>query len=88
MTLLLLLIITLRSIQYNVLFDELTVEEHLQFYCKLKRPEMDAKEIKEEIKTMLEKLDLVDKQKVQSSKLSGGMKRLGILTSLYALDYK
>lgn len=49
---------------------------------------MDAKEIKEEIKTMLEKLDLVDKQKVQSSKLSGGMKRLGILTSLYALDYK
>lgn len=32
---------------------------------------MTAQEIKEEIKTLLEKLDLVDKQKVQSSKLSG-----------------
>lgn len=61
--------------QFNVLFDELTVEEHLQFYCKLKRADMSSVDIKQEIKVMLDKLDLADKRKVQSSKLSGGMKR-------------
>ncbi|XP_048270251.1 phospholipid-transporting ATPase ABCA3-like, partial [Bombus terrestris] len=61
--------------QYNVLFDELTVTEHLEFYCKLKRADLNANEIKQEVKSIIEKLDLTDKQKVQSSKLSGGMKR-------------
>lgn len=61
--------------QFNVLWDELTVEEHLEFYCKLKRPDMSAKEIKQEVKVIIEKLDLLDKRKANSSQLSGGMKR-------------
>ena len=61
--------------QFNVLFDKLTVEEHLNFFCKLKRDDMTSEDIKQEINVIIEKLDLVDKRKVQSCKLSGGMKR-------------
>ena len=61
--------------QFNVLFDELTVEEHLEFYCKLKKTSLTSREIKQEIRTMIQKLDLIDKHNVQSCQLSGGMKR-------------
>jgi ATP-binding cassette subfamily A (ABC1) protein 3 len=59
--------------QFDVLFDELTVEEHLLFYCKLKN--FDPSLASAEIKTMIELLGLEDKQKSQSNTLSGGMKR-------------
>jgi len=59
--------------QFDVLFDELTVEEHLLFYCKLKS--FDPSLAPAEIKTMIEVLGLEDKQKSQSNTLSGGMKR-------------
>lgn len=61
--------------QFNVLFDELTVEEHLEFYCKLKHTSMSNEEIKADVANMIVKLDLVDKRKSQAKDLSGGMQR-------------
>jgi ATP-binding cassette subfamily A (ABC1) protein 3 len=60
--------------QFDVLFDELTVEEHLMFYCKLKNVN-DQKIVEEEITRMIELLGLKDKRKSQAQTLSGGMKR-------------
>lgn len=59
--------------QFDVLFDHLTVEEHLWFYCKLKH--VDSKKIRNEIDQMIKLLDLKDKQHNQAYTLSGGMKR-------------
>lgn len=61
--------------QFNILFDELTVEEHLQFYCKLKHTPLTNNQIEEEVTNMIVKLDLADKRKSQAHELSGGMKR-------------
>ncbi|XP_027203135.2 phospholipid-transporting ATPase ABCA3-like [Dermatophagoides pteronyssinus] len=61
--------------QSNLLFDELTVEEHLDFYCRLKHTNLTNEQIKHEIKQMVKKLDLKDKFHVQANCLSGGMKR-------------
>ncbi|XP_063687941.1 phospholipid-transporting ATPase ABCA3-like isoform X2 [Bolinopsis microptera] len=58
--------------QYNVLFDELTVEDHLIFFCFLKG--MDSA-IRYEVEQMIQALGLEDKRHVVSKKLSGGMKR-------------
>jgi len=60
--------------QFDVLFDELTVEEHLEFFCKLKNVD-DRKTVSEEITKMIELLGLEDKRKSQAQTLSGGMKR-------------
>jgi len=59
--------------QFDVLFDELSVEEHLLFYCKLKNFDKNLAET--EITRMIELLGLEDKRKSPSSTLSGGMKR-------------
>ncbi|KAG1667013.1 ATP-binding cassette sub-family A member 17 [Nymphon striatum] len=59
--------------QHDILFDELTVEEHLQFYCTLKG--YDESKIKIEISRMLKMLNLEDKREALSKTLSGGMKR-------------
>ena len=56
--------------QHNLLFNELTVFEHLEFYSKLKR-NFNI----EEINSMLDALGLSDKKNSQSKTLSGGMKR-------------
>lgn len=61
--------------QSNLFFDDLTVNEHLEFYCHLKHTNLTSAEIKQEIKIMLKKLDLEDKKNILASKLSGGMKR-------------
>lgn len=45
--------------QHNILFDELTVREHLYFYSRLKGLEKDN--IQEEIKKYIELLELVPK---------------------------
>lgn len=57
--------------QHNVLFDELTVEEHLWFYARLKGTEVNDRE--EELARMIDDLNLPLKSKVEY--LSGGMKR-------------
>ena len=60
--------------QHNVLFDRLTVREHLQFFMLLKGIS-DRNRIKEEVENMVEDLMLSGKGNVKVSQLSGGMKR-------------
>lgn len=57
--------------QHNVLFDDLTVEEHLQFFAMLKSSTSSNSEVEE----LLAKLDLTVKTRTLAKELSGGMKR-------------
>ncbi|XP_063172407.1 LOW QUALITY PROTEIN: ATP-binding cassette sub-family A member 2 [Candoia aspera] len=59
--------------QHNVLFDKLTVEEHLWFYSQLKG--MAEEEICKEMAKMIEDLELTHKCHFLVQMLSGGMKR-------------
>ncbi|XP_031346756.1 ATP-binding cassette sub-family A member 3-like isoform X2 [Photinus pyralis] len=59
--------------QHNILFDELTVEEHLYFYSKLKG--VTRTEVNKEIEKYIGLLKLTDKTKTLAGQLSGGMKR-------------
>ena len=59
--------------QHNILFDKLTVEEHLWFYAKLK--EVDDRVIKNLIDNMLIDTGLKKKRHNLVHTLSGGMQR-------------
>lgn len=59
--------------QHNILFDKLTVEEHLWFYAKLKQ--MNDHSIDELIETMLRDTGLKKKRNNMVNSLSGGMQR-------------
>ncbi|ELU10178.1 hypothetical protein CAPTEDRAFT_187351, partial [Capitella teleta] len=59
--------------QHNVLFDKLTVDEHLWFYARLKG--MEVKDIKDETDRMIDDLGLPKKRHSTTDCLSGGMKR-------------
>ncbi|XP_053393737.1 ATP-binding cassette sub-family A member 2-like isoform X2 [Mercenaria mercenaria] len=59
--------------QHNVLFDKLTVEEHLWFYARLKG--MKTSDINLEMDMMIDDLGLPKKRKSQIDCLSGGMQR-------------
>ncbi|EDO46878.1 predicted protein, partial [Nematostella vectensis] len=59
--------------QHNVLFDCLTVEEHLWFYASLKG--MEKSRIPGEIEKFLKDVGLTNKRHELSANLSGGMKR-------------
>ncbi|XP_071953037.1 phospholipid-transporting ATPase ABCA3-like [Antedon mediterranea] len=59
--------------QHDVLFDDLTVEEHLYFFAKLKN--CPKKMVKSEVDKYISSLALEDKRHVRSKSLSGGMKR-------------
>ncbi|KAG1652003.1 ATP-binding cassette sub-family A member 3 [Nymphon striatum] len=59
--------------QHDILFDDLTVEEHLKFFCTLKG--YTGHDVKMEIDNILDMLNLEDKRKALSKTLSGGMKR-------------
>ncbi|XP_062310063.1 LOW QUALITY PROTEIN: ATP-binding cassette sub-family A member 2 [Osmerus eperlanus] len=59
--------------QHNVLFDKLSVEEHLWFYSKLKG--MAEDDIRKETDKMIEDLELSNKRHSLVQTLSGGMKR-------------
>ncbi|XP_061884457.1 phospholipid-transporting ATPase ABCA1-like isoform X2 [Entelurus aequoreus] len=59
--------------QHNVLFDSLTVEEHVWFYGRLKG--LSEEEVKAEMDPMLEDVGLLHKRHEQTKNLSGGMQR-------------
>ncbi|XP_037883728.1 phospholipid-transporting ATPase ABCA1 isoform X1 [Glossina fuscipes] len=59
--------------QHNVLFDNLTVADHLKFFSRLKGLKDDA--VEKEVNKYLKIIELEDKRNVASKKLSGGMKR-------------
>ncbi|XP_047672257.1 phospholipid-transporting ATPase ABCA1 isoform X1 [Tachysurus fulvidraco] len=59
--------------QHNVLFNELTVEEHIYFYARLKG--RNSKEVKQEIDQMIKDVGLPHKRKDLAKNLSGGMQR-------------
>jgi ATP-binding cassette, subfamily A (ABC1), member 3 len=60
--------------QHNVLFNELTVKEHIIFFSKLKGFKRGS-EIDEQIRKYVSMLGLDAKLNAQSTTLSGGMKR-------------
>ncbi|XP_061399279.1 phospholipid-transporting ATPase ABCA3-like [Musca vetustissima] len=59
--------------QHNVLFDDLSVRDHLTFFSRLKGLKGDA--LTQEVNKYIGIMELEDKANVASSKLSGGMKR-------------
>ncbi|XP_076054127.1 phospholipid-transporting ATPase ABCA3-like [Oratosquilla oratoria] len=59
--------------QHDVLFDSLTVAEHIIFFSRLKGLPKD--EVEEEVQKTVQMLKLDDKTHWESSTLSGGMKR-------------
>lgn len=59
--------------QKNVLWDDLTVEEHLRIFNRLKSP--NARATSEEINDLIRAIDLWPKRKSLSKTLSGGQKR-------------
>ncbi|XP_055389641.1 phospholipid-transporting ATPase ABCA3-like [Condylostylus longicornis] len=59
--------------QHNILFDELTVREHIIFYSRLKG--LKETEVESEVEKYVKLLELENKVDTQSKKLSGGMKR-------------
>uniref|UniRef100_A0AAY4BEA4 ABC transporter domain-containing protein n=1 Tax=Denticeps clupeoides TaxID=299321 RepID=A0AAY4BEA4_9TELE len=59
--------------QHDVLFDNLTVEEHLLFYAQLKG--YPREKIPDEVDRIIRILNLEDKRHARSKTLSGGMKR-------------
>ncbi|KAJ1086296.1 hypothetical protein NDU88_006417 [Pleurodeles waltl] len=59
--------------QHNVLFDILTVEEHVWFYGRLKG--LTNEEVKEESKQLILDVGLMHKSKEPTRSLSGGMQR-------------
>jgi ABC-type multidrug transport system ATPase subunit len=54
--------------QSNIIFDELTVEDHIEIYAGIKNTEVNVDEI-------LKEVDLLDQKEKKASKLSGGQKR-------------
>jgi len=59
--------------QHNVLWDVLTVHEHMQLFGSLVG--LTTEETEEKTKDILEKVELTYKKKAQANELSGGMKR-------------
>ena len=57
--------------QEDIFFDYLTVEEHLEYMCKIKGSQVNRQEIDE----LITKIDLLPKKNALCSTLSGGQKR-------------
>jgi ATP-binding cassette subfamily A (ABC1) protein 1 len=67
--------------QHDVLYKELTVEEHLIFYARIKG--YTGEQLNEVVQTKIKEVGLTEKRFVRSAALSGGMKRkLSVAISL------
>ncbi|XP_004676587.1 PREDICTED: ATP-binding cassette sub-family A member 13 [Condylura cristata] len=61
--------------QRDVLFDNLTVLEHLLLFASIKAPQWTPKELQQQVNKTLEDVELTQHQHKQTHSLSGGMKR-------------
>uniref|UniRef100_A0A6V7M8L4 ABC transporter domain-containing protein n=1 Tax=Bracon brevicornis TaxID=1563983 RepID=A0A6V7M8L4_9HYME len=61
--------------QENMVFPDLTVYQHLQFFGTLKAKNTTKKELDDKIKILLSKVNLSDKRNTIPKELSGGQKR-------------
>ncbi|XP_076108921.1 phospholipid-transporting ATPase ABCA3-like isoform X1 [Mytilus galloprovincialis] len=59
--------------QHNILFETMTIEEHLRFFAKLKG--CPSKDINNEVNEMISVLEIESKRNKFSGTLSGGQKR-------------
>ncbi|CAB3224168.1 unnamed protein product [Arctia plantaginis] len=59
--------------QHNVIFHDLTVREHLEFFARLKG--FTGANLTKDVETLIEKLELQEKRDCRSKALSGGQKR-------------
>lgn len=59
--------------QHDVLFDNLSIKEHLEMFCVFKG--VDSSQITYEVNLMLEEMTLKDKAEKLAGSLSGGQKR-------------
>lgn len=59
--------------QFDLFWEDLTIEEHLLFYLRLKG--CDARREDEKVRTVCKQVELQDHAKKQAKHLSGGMKR-------------
>ncbi|XP_052740190.1 phospholipid-transporting ATPase ABCA3-like [Bicyclus anynana] len=59
--------------QHNVLFNELTVREHLEFFARLKG--FTGTELEEDIDSLIDRLEMEEKRHYLAEGLSGGQKR-------------
>ena len=59
--------------QHNILYDILTVKEHLVLFAHLKGVPSDK--VEEEVKLIIEQVGLTEKVEAFASTLSGGMQR-------------
>ncbi|KAL8586837.1 hypothetical protein ACOMHN_052713 [Nucella lapillus] len=59
--------------QHNILYDELTAEEHLVIFAGIKGVPSDR--VYTEVKRAMQSVDMLDQAHVLASKLSGGQKR-------------
>jgi len=67
--------------QHDILWDNLTGKEHLEFYGRIRN--LHGDELKHQIATILKKVNLYDARNKYSRKYSGGMKRrLSVAISL------
>ncbi|KAM3607617.1 uncharacterized protein V6R79_010758 [Siganus canaliculatus] len=61
--------------QYDVLFDHMTAKEHLLLYGQIKAPHWSQKELREQVRTILEETGMYAHRHKRVGTLSGGMKR-------------
>ncbi|XP_074842119.1 ATP-binding cassette sub-family A member 13 [Carettochelys insculpta] len=61
--------------QYDVLFDTLTVREHLLFYGSVKAPQWSNRQLHQQVSRALDDVDLSHHKHEHVGALSGGMKR-------------
>ncbi|XP_038616014.1 ATP-binding cassette sub-family A member 13 [Tachyglossus aculeatus] len=62
-------------LQQDVLFDNLTVREHLELFATLKAPLWTKKKLQQQVNEALKELELTHHQHKPTRALSGGMKR-------------